>query len=691
MSIPPDSNSNFFSSTQSNSAMDWSSSTQTCEDLHQTTNPLENTISLAQMVANNEVSKIQKYIQDRKREEGEGWCKSNYIINDACRDAILQDKKEIVQLFLDEKLSPDADAHTNDPRRSLAPLKYIAAKVGNLAMVKLLVARGAKIKIEDSIHDNQDAMRGAIEGGHANVVQYLLNNGGSSDCGFEGIRLQTFLGRAAFNGQKDIVDLLAEHGARIKVTLSFNYQIFENRLDLCDSPISNWYDEQSRPDYLSEDKLKTWDQKKKDLIEKREVLLEQYSKSVQMILDHAMGTNFYKDEADADKFGPLIFLSDLDITGFNFVGVSYESEPITRELLLELGCKGVDEAIVTYEDIAKIKDSERQKALASRLEAKLQSEGKMISSDGLVNLVPLADAAKKGLFDVVQSRLSADIDPNQVTTNDVHSSFAIVAAAQKGFFEVVKLLAIHPKINPATRIKAFQEAKKEGHVQIVEYLSSLIDVNEKDDNGDTFIHKAVEAQDLKEIERLLSRGAKINLENGEDLTVLSIAANNACRSRPYTQLSEKDIAILEFLLKKGADPNKYNYYSPLYHAAQAGSFKAVQLLLPVTEKRDLKYKPLFQKEIITMPWYVPLMFDSYGSEEWLQILSLLKEHGADFNAVRPDSETLLDFCIRRFSCSFTLTRLSIRSLMDATDDLNNPILINKVRERFPKMLERLGW
>jgi len=597
-------------------------------------------INLNDLVIKNNFNEIKTFIQEQKKEKNWSLCSDNgHVIQDACRDAIQLGHERIVQLFLDEGLDADAYAHENGNSGNLYSLKYFAAQVGNLPMVKRLVKNGAKINKEHYRH----AMLPALKEGHFEVVQYLLKNGGSANGTFEGVRRQTFLGRAAFDGQKLMTDLLVKHGAKIKSALSLNNAEFRELYDRSSSALSNLK-------YQSE--MKNWDKEKQELIEKRVALLQKYSKSVQMILDHAIGTNFDKEQTSTYG-GPhdgLTFLNDLDITGFNFAGMSIDGQPITREMLIKKGLKGAAKALVTYNDINNIEDKERRDALLARLEAMLQSRGKIISKDGVFNLVPLADAAEKGYFDVVLVRLSAGVNPNELTTNTLNSNLAIVAAAKNGFSEVVRLLAEHPEIDQETRKTAARKAIENGHVEISEYLSSFMDVNEKDANGNALIHKAVEAKDINEIKRLLNRGADINLENKNSCTPLSIAVSNAGSIECGIEVSETDLMLLEFLLSNGADPNKYKWdYSPLYAAAKTGSFKVLALLLPLTEKRDLKDADGYgsaQKELIT-PWYVPLMFDSYGSKEWLQILSLLKEHGADLNATsRYGDETILHLFIK---------------------------------------------
>lgn len=654
---------------------------------------------LNDLVINNKFDEIKVFIQETKREKGRiNW--DSYIIKDACRDAVRLGREEIVQLFFNEGLNANAYAHHDGNSGCICPLNHFAARVGNLSMVKLLVEKGARIKDERRFYDEDDhqhAMRAAIKGGHSDVVQYLLENGGSAKGSFSGQDdVQPFLGRAAFDGQKLMVDLLAKHGAQIKSSLLQNHKKYRKDNGNYNSAISKYSDENKswKLKYSSETEIQKWDKRKQELIEQRDILLQQYSESVQMILDHAIGINFEKEKSTYRAYSALPFLKDLDITGFNFVGVSIDCQPITREMLVLAGLKGAKEAIISCDDIANIEDKERRDALAARLEAKLREEGKIITEDGVVNLVPLADAVSNGHLDVVLVRLSAGIDPNQVASD---ANLPIVAAAKNGFSDIVRLLAEHPEIDKKSRLTAAEKAKENGHIEIYEYLSSHVDVNERDPEGYALIHKAVKAKDIEEIKRLLSRGADIHLKSENRRTPLSIAAGNAGNIQWGKQASEKDIALLEFLLSNGANPNKCKSYLPLYAAAKAGSVKAVELLLPVTEKRNVK------KDGKIIPWYIPVMFDSYGSKEWLQILSVLKKHGADLNARdrRYGDETILHRFIRGFP-SFSDIRSTMaglrRSITGCEDRLEpNPLqkeyeqLINNAEMKFTDVLKKLDF
>lgn len=650
-------------------------------------NPPPTQLSLQSFVQKNNFEAVRAYIHKAKAQE-ESWRWSfDDKVPDACRDAILLGHEKIVQLFLDEGLSADAYAHKRGDRGCVLPLKHFAAKIGSLQMVQLLVSKGAKIidtsRFRDE-SDDQDAMRASVKKGHSHIVRYLLENGGSVDgCLNKGFHNnQTYLGYAAYHGSKQLFELLAGHGANVKTALSLNEKSFRELFQRYENSLKFEYSDanrKSRLQYCTDADMKEWDQKKETLIEKRNSMLKQYSQAVQMLLDRAIAIDLDGEKSGifCANYGGLLFLKELDISGFNFVGVSLDGKPITRKMLLDQGLKGAERALVSLDDIASITDSERKEALKERLNAKFLAQGKIISADGIVNLVPLQIAASKGVHEVVLVRLSYGVDPN--------SDSAIVAAAEGGFEEVVRLLAEHPQLDPKSRLTAAQSAKKNGHLAIAEYLSSLQGVDEKDHEGNAAIHKAAEASDIEAIERLLKRGADINLANGRGLTPLAIAASNCGNIHWGKKASKKAIELLQFLLKNNANPNLHQGISPLQRAAKCGSFQAVNLLLSVTEKTDIKDTDLWGQEF-TQPWYVPLMFDSLGSVEWLEILRLLKANGADLNAVaRSGDETLLYRFVRNFP-SFDNIRSTMRQLQLAIRGCEDRLGPNPLKKEYEQLV-----
>ncbi len=71
------------------------------------------------------------------------------------------------------------------------------------------------------------------------------------------------------------------------------------------------------------------------------------------------------------------------------------------------------------------------------------------------------------------------------------------------------------------------------------------DINKKDADGETALHRAVRKGAIKEVEELIIRGAEVNAKNNEDETPLSAS---------FAQ-TDNDRGLVEILLKAGADVN----------------------------------------------------------------------------------------------------------------------------------------
>lgn len=209
-----------------------------------------------------------------------------------------------------------------------------------------------------------------------------------------------------------------------------------------------------------------------------------YPKIVKTLLDYAPGIDF------DIEYGGLSILSSMNISGLNFIGLSIEGKPITREMLTKRNLEGSDKALVSINDLKTINDdSKRQEKLISILNNQCSKQGKLIDSQGTVNLIPLCSAAKTNNIEAAKTRLSAGVDPNNQNKED---QTPLVLAAEKGHFEMVKLLAEHKEINNKSIKDAINKiAKSKEHEKIAEYLFERLDVNVEDNEGNYPLHVAV--------------------------------------------------------------------------------------------------------------------------------------------------------------------------------------------------------
>lgn len=448
---------------------------------------------------------------------------------------------------------------------------------------------------------DQAAMLAAIEEGDIEKVKYFLQNGIDLNS-FQEIGVQTFLGKAAFRGDRNIVELLVQWRADIHSSLIKN-QEFRN---FCSRYFFN-----NQIGIITKDVKENFF-KKTDV--RIETYLNKYSESIQILLEYAAGINF------DTKNGGLEFLNDIDISGFNFVGMSLDGEPINEKILKGKGFKWTHPPIITWDDLQKLKDENRKAILLNRLEKKIKSRGRLISKKGIVNLVPLAAAAENNQLKVLKKCLGTKI------RQDAEYDLAIQIAAKKGFYEIVELLTMRHCFKNETLLLSASEAKEStpNHQKIYSCVMQIVEANKINPSGKAPIHIAVEKKDINEIKKLLDKRADINCKDAKGQTPLFIAVKNAGDKKWGVKASENDIELIKFLLSKGAR----SHILDVIEAAHIGSSDVIKILLPNTEKQEV-----IDSKGKAMPWFIPIMRESYGSDEWISILNLLKDEGADLNAL----------------------------------------------------------
>lgn len=397
-----------------------------------------------------------------------------------------------------------------------------------------------------------------------------------------------------------------------------------------------------------------------EALEKKAELHEEkasYSRIIKTLLDYSFGIDFNKESSSdllaRNQYDGLSFLRGLDISGFNFIGVSVNGVPVTREMLIERKLKGADKAIVSVNDLVNVQDAARRDALTSRMENQSQKVGKLISVEGIINQVPLWRAAQIGDAAAVKARLSAGIDPNKT----VDKNIPLIVAASNGHLPIVKMLIETSKINKESIVEAVKAAKDNKHEEVAEYLFDQQDINDKDANGDALLHKAVSARDMNRVRELLRKGADIELENKNGQTALQLAAG---------LYREKAVEMVKLLLDKGANPNHYQWQSALEKAIQEDNAELAVILMPITEKREvvrIKYNWNAKREGVKRidPWYTDMMFEALYHNN-LDILKLLKANGADFNIKSERGRTMLNVAIENLP-SFSDIARTMRALV----------------------------
>lgn len=589
---------------------------------------------LSDLVRENNLPEIKKTIQQIKEKSFINR-EDKRIIATAVRDAILLDKVDIVQSIMKEKLHiADVRVPLEDKKYSdEKPLIYYAVQSKSLPIVKILVEAKASLKKMGSEGNgtNDEGIRNAVKMGVSDIAEYLLEQGALTSGVFEGEGFyrkerETFLGMAANQQDHKMAEVLTKFDIDRENTIDLHYERYISRLKR-----------------LSDKESET----------------KNYQQSTKFLLDYAMGMNFNSSRS-ATYFHNLEFLSKIDISNFNFIGLSLDGQPITKEILKSKKLTGAENAITTLDDLERLLDVNRKSLIKTNLERAYKQQGKLVKN-GTVNLVPLGDAIQSGDKDAVEVRLKAGISPNLkyflgyrsfsfgFEKNMTLPIFMAVITARK---DIVQLLIDHPFFDKGSLSQAIQIAKQIGRMDIVEELDKVRDLNEQDEEGNTLLHLSARIGDVATVKEFIRRKANLNLINKNNKTALDIVAGHARdRKNSYQQhLSSEDIEIIRLLVEAKADANIGKNDTALNLAAESGSYEAMKLLLPVTTQNEYKYTSYVKGEPvqITVPWYVPLMFDSYcDSDEWINILKLLITHHADLNAKKIGGQTILMSLLQR--------------------------------------------
>lgn len=605
------------------------------------TSNLDNLEHLNECVNNNDLFAIKVIIENHKKKSNQALSLNDHII-DVVKNAILLGRVEIVDYFLEEGISANSYAYEHAHRGSVAPFIYYAAKLGNLAIVKLLIENHATISPRDDYFNRGDdsAIKAAVENGHTEIVEYLLEHGAKVD-GTTGIyrfkvhtALLTYLAQAAYDNNVDMVESLVNHGANVKTALICNYNHFIDTINIHQESISSTSDEKLK----AEINVKITQEKTR------------YQNAIRLLMNYAMGVDLTEhDGLDGSKNNMDIF-TNLDLSSMNFCGVSLDGKPITHEILRTKGLKEADSTIDSFDEVTKhsIAKEENFVKLHTRIESSMKKLGKLADEKtGVINLVPLNKAAEIGDIAAVKIRLSAGVDPN--------SNKTLLIAAKFGHLGIVKLITNHNPFDKALLPDAIDAAKSAGKQDIADFLNSLKDIDQADEDGNTSLHRAANAGNITEVTRLIALGAKVNLKNKSEDTPLNIAARKSFDNVYYGLPSPNHIKIIQILLANKANPNiEYNNHTALHIAVYAGSGDATELLLPVTLKKSYPVTDSWGVKIGEKPWFSELIFTGKNSPERIKILTLLHQAGADLsiNDAERNQSDLIHMALRDFPVGF---------------------------------------
>lgn len=592
-------------------------------------------LTLNQSILNEPITELENQLQCI--EERDGWLPITNKIMKLARDAILKDKPEHLRLLIKNGVSPDAMVQNPGENSKLYHLKHIAAKSGSLPLVEILFNESSSKKHtisekQDHYDANTRSLETAVQCGHADIVKFLLDQGINANRNHIYYPNKPILFTATKNQNNKIINILCKYGASISKTL---YEI------------TIYFDEQdSQARMLSQD-----------------ICNEDRRTSLRFLLDNASGYNF-KEILYYSSFGlpPKIPFSKVfqkvDVSNFNFIGVSYCGNPITRELLSSWGIVGADNALTKLSHLDNLIDTERVEHLRTNLVKLIEELGETPNSDEILNLLSLENATKYELEETIQIRLNHGIDPNGKTNKQA----PIVTAASTGNVVIVKFFSEHPQINKIDFFEAFYLAERNNFLEVSEHLKSKISPNDRDLSGETLIHFYCRKGNLDEISRLTNKGADLSILDEED-SLIWVTLTTFAKSRAKEKRS-KLFDILKFLIDNGVKFNSDNFIQYLEKAIKSKSFKLFKLIASSIPKNALEnYEKRKQHH-----WSSQLLLESYQREhkQKIKLLNYLLDRGADINFKTALGSTLL----QQFILDFPTT-------LDILNDINE--LSNSLR------------
>jgi ankyrin repeat protein len=162
--------------------------------------------------------------------------------------------------------------------------------------------------------------------------------------------------------------------------------------------------------------------------------------------------------------------------------------------------------------------------------------------------------------------------------------------------------------------------------------------------GDTPLHLAAAVLQPRTAELLLRAGADPNAENRRGAAPLHYACDprpsSRCRGTPADQA-----AVIKLLVERGADPNRGDRggATPLHRAVRASSAAAVRQLLALGARTDGRLRTRGSSPLHLAAQSTGAGGTAGALDEQLQIIALLREHGADLAAVDVSGRTPHDW------------------------------------------------
>ena len=175
----------------------------------------------------------------------------------------------------------------------------------------------------------------------------------------------------------------------------------------------------------------------------------------------------------------------------------------------------------------------------------------------------------------------------------------------------------------------FFNAVMKGKIRAIHsFIKEGVDVNEKNEVGDTLLHIATGYNDYKIVRLLIENGANINAKDGHDQTPLHVAC------KVNHGWGDNSLKLLKLLISAGAEVNAKNGDGNTSLHVVAGNYneKIVRFLIENGANVDAKN----ENDEIPLHWAANI-----------DIAKILIAKGADVNAQNKEGKTPFDFACTR--------------------------------------------
>ncbi|XP_014209663.1 uncharacterized protein LOC106640224 [Copidosoma floridanum] len=465
----------------------------------------------------------------------------------------------------------NADVHAQI--MNVGPL-YVAAAVGQIEIVELLLAKGVEIDVKDT--EGFTPLLAAVDKGHKDIVELLLKNG--ADLHARTNTSATTLHIAATNGDAEMVDLLIKKKANVNATDSKKMKPLHlaaqlGYVSITDSLINNAAEINARDSSgMTAVQMAAESGYKKvvEILIGNEVLINTKNK-------HGCTTLSSAVKNSDPEIVEMLINSGADVNAEN-------GQPILYAVLS--GFADIVEVLV------------RNKALVNL---------KYMDQNSLLHLSVARNYRK-----VTEALLASGVDVNATNRSNVTP---LSVAISMGSVNIVAILLAHGADIYATikeGLTPLHIASCEGNVDVLEILLRHgVDANIKDDESRTPLEMAI-AYGSSKVAKILFHHTKVNINSQgvNDFSLLHIAAQ------------EGNSEITKYFINNGANVHARDVFDskPIHEAAKRGHVEVVKIYvdygLPVDD---------FGRNNQT-----PLHYACLGGHS--NVARYLLERGADVNA-----------------------------------------------------------